>query len=138
MMTSMALTTHRPWGGMGAWFLVGAAYAVGLVGILSVGIFVLPIAIIGTVFLARQPTSLRGVPGLVSGLGLPLFYIAYLNRGYGGQACQASGSAAAHTLAYQCTQALDPWPWLAAGLLLLAASIVVFAVRSRPSVRGSR
>jgi hypothetical protein len=54
----------------GAWSLVGAAYAVGLVGILTIGIFVLPVAIIGTVLLARQPASLRGAPGLVAGLGL--------------------------------------------------------------------
>jgi len=137
-MSTVALTTHRPWGWFGAWFLVGAAYAVGLVGILSIGIFVLPVAIIGTVFLVHQPASLRGGPGLVAGLGFPLLYVAYLNRGYGGQACQASGSAAAHRLGYECTQALDPWPWLAAGLLLIAAGLVVCAVRSRPSVRGSR
>ena len=137
-MTAISLTKHQSWGWFGTWLLVGAAYAVGLVGILTVGVFVLPVAIIGTVLLARLPASLRGVPGLVAGLGLPLLYVAYLNRGYGGPACHTSGSAAAHTLAYQCTQALDPWPWLTAGLVLIAASIVVFVVRSRPSVRGRR
>jgi len=121
----------------GAWLLVGVAYAVGLVGILTIGIFVLPVAIIGTVLLARQPASLRGAPGLVAGLGLPPLYVAFLNRGYGGPACHTSGSAAAHTLAYQCIQALDPWPWLAAGLVLVAAGVLVFVVRLRRSVLSS-
>ena len=136
-MVAISVAERQSWRWFGAWLLVGAAYAVGLVEILTIGIFVLPVAIIGTVLLARQPASLRGVPGLVAGLGLPLLYVAYLNRGYGGQACHTSGSAAAHTLAYQCTQALDPWPWLAVGLVLVAASTLVFVVRSRRSVRGS-
>jgi hypothetical protein len=127
-MSTVALTTHRAWGWFGAWLLVGAAYAVGLVGILTIGIFVLPVAIIGTVLLARQPASLRGAPGLVAGLGLSPLYVAFLNRGYGGPACQTN----------QCTQALDPWPWLAAGLVLVVAGVVVFVVRSRRSVLSSR
>jgi len=133
-MATVALTKRQSWGWFGAWLPAGAAYAVGLVGIMSIGIFVLPVAIIGTVLLARHPASVRGVPGLVPGLGLPLLYVAYLNRGYGGPACQTSGSATPlQKVAYQCTQALNPWPWLAAGLLLIAAGLVVFVVRSRAS-----
>jgi hypothetical protein len=130
-MTAVALSTRRSWEWFGAWLLVGAAYALGLVGILTIGIFVLPVAIIGTVLLLRQPASPRGVTGLISGLGLPLLYVAFLNRGYGGPACHTSGSATAHTFGYQCTQALDPWPWLAAGLVLIAAGVVAFVVHSR-------
>ncbi len=137
-MATVAVTNHRSWGWFGAWLLVGVAYGVALVGILTIGIFVLPVAIIGTVILARLPSSLRGVSGLVAGLGLPPLYVAYLNRGYGGPACSTSGSAAAHTLALQCTQPLDPWPWLAAGLVLVVAGVVVFVVRSRPSVQARR
>ena len=126
-MATLSLTKRRSWGWFGAWLLVGAVYAVGLVGILSIGIFVLPVAIIGTVFLVRQPASLRGGPGFVAGLGLPPLYVALLNRGYGGPACQTN----------QCTQALVPWPWLAAGLVLVVAGVVVFVVRSRRSVQGT-
>ena len=136
-MVTLSVTKGRSRGRFGAWLLVGAAYAVGFVGIASIGIFVLPIAIIGTVLLARLPASLRGVPGLIAGLGLPPLYVAYLNRGYGGPACSTNGTAAQHTLGYQCTQALNPWPWLAAGLVLVVAGVVVFVVRSRRSVRGT-
>ena len=126
-MATLSLTKRRSWGWFGAWLLVGAVYAIGLVGILTIGIFVLPVAIIGTVLLARQPASLRGAPGLVAGLGLSPLYVAFLNRGYGGPACQTN----------QCTQALDPWPWLAAGLVLVVAGVVVFVVRSRRAVQGT-
>jgi len=137
VMRTISVTNRRSWGWFGAWWLVGAAYAVGFVEILSIGVFVFPVAIIGTVLLARLPASLRGVPGLIAGLGLPLLYVAYLNRGHGGPACSTTGTVAPHTLAYQCTQALDPWPWLIAGLLLVAAGVVVFVVRSRRLVRGT-
>jgi len=126
-MVTLPLTDHRPWGWFGAWALVGAAFAVSLVGILTVGIFVLPFAIIGTVLLTRSPSRLRGLPGVIAGLGLPLLYVAYLNRGGPGEVCSAIPGGES------CTQALDPWPWLAAGLLLITAGVVVYLVRSRRS-----
>jgi hypothetical protein len=137
-MRTISVTNRRSWGWFGAWSLVGAAYAVGFVEILSIGIFVLPVAIIGTVLLVRLPASWRGVPGLVAGLGIPLLYVAYLNRGYGRPTCLTSGSATPqHGVVYQCTQTLDPWPWLAAGLVLVVAGVVVLVARSRPSVLSS-
>jgi len=136
-MASLAVTTRRSWGWFGAWSLVGVAYSVALVGILSIGIFVLPIAIIGTVLLVRMPASLRGVYGLIAGLGLPPLYVAYLNRSYGGPACSTSGIVGPMHPTLVCIQALDPWPWLAVGLLLLAAGVTVFVIRSRPGVQGS-
>ena len=138
MMHTISVTNRRSWGWFGAWWLVGAAYAVGVVGILTIGVFVLPVAIIAIVSLVRLPASLRSVPGLVAGLGVPLLYVAYLNRGYGGPTCPTSGSATPqHGVVYQCTQALDPWPWLTAGLVLVVAGVVVLVVRSRRSVLGS-
>ena len=129
-MATLPGTRDRRWGWFGAWLLVGAAYAVFLIGILSIGIFVLPIAIICTVLLARSTSCLRGLPGLIAGLGLPLLYVAYLNLGGPGNECSAIKGG------QSCVQEVDPWPWLAAGLVLVAAGGVVFLVRSHSKPRS--
>lgn len=74
------ITSRKPWIYFIIWMLVGGAWAMAIVGALSIGIFFIPVAIIATVFLVRKPSSRRGIPGLLAGLALPLFYVAYLNR----------------------------------------------------------
>ena len=61
--------------------MVGAAFAFGLLGILSIGIFVLPCALLATFYLARRNPSVRYMTGILSGVGVPLLVVAYLNRG---------------------------------------------------------
>jgi hypothetical protein len=105
-----------------AWFLVGAVYALALLSILSLGIFVLPVAIIGTVLLARRPSSHRGVIGIVGGLGLPPLYVAYLNR-------RGPGTICTHTAqATSCIQEYDPWIWTLIGLFFVLLGVVVFLI----------
>ena len=70
-----------------AWLLVGAGYAVSLVGIASIGLFVLPLPVLATVLLVRRQPATSGLPGLVSGLGVPLLYVAYVNRAGPGTIC---------------------------------------------------
>jgi hypothetical protein len=116
----------RPWAWFGAWLLLGAVWMFALVAILSVGVFVLPVATVATVLLARRVSGRPGLPGLVSGLGAPVLYVAYLNRSGPGEVCTvfARGSS--------CAQEWDPWPWLIVGLAFVAAGIVMFWVRARP------
>lgn len=109
-------------GSVPGWF-AGATWVVTVLGVLSIGIFVLPVAITLTVVLATRRTSSVGLPGIISGVGLPLLYIAYLNRGGPGNVCTKSA------LGESCTQEWSPWPWLAFGMALLAVGIVVFAER---------
>ena len=59
------------WVAFGGWFLAGALYALSVLGILTIGIFVLPIAIGVTVILVRSPRASVGLPGLVSGSRSP-------------------------------------------------------------------
>ena len=59
----------RSWTWFAAWVVVGAGYAFGLIEGL-IGLPFLLFAIIGTVFLARRLSSMRGVAGVCSGLGL--------------------------------------------------------------------
>jgi len=125
MSTVRVPARHRTWLSFAAWLVVGALYAVGFLGILSIGVLVLPVAIVCSVLLASRPSMARGSPALIGGLALPPFYVAYLNRAGPGMVCrQISGG-------QSCTQEWSPWPWLAAGLLLIALSIVVLSLRNR-------
>jgi hypothetical protein len=108
-----------------AWLLVGAGYAVGLVGIASIGLFVLPLPVLATVLLARRQPATSGLPGLISGLGVPFLYVAYLNRAGPGTICSTV------TGGQECTDEWSPWPWLAVGVILLVLGVAAFLVRQR-------
>ena len=98
-----------------AWTVVGVLYVLVIVAAFTIfAVVALPLAVLGTAWLvrARRP----GAAGVLSGLGLPLLLVAFINR---------TGSS------------LSPWPWLAAGLVLVAAGLVVqLWIRSRRSGSG--
>ncbi len=77
----------RDWLMFTGWLLIGASYLLALLTILSIGIFILPIMVVGTVALATRRDTQRGLPGLVSGASLPLFLLTYLNRHGPGTYC---------------------------------------------------
>jgi len=107
-----------------AWAVVGAAYAFGLLGVLSIGMFVLPCALLTTWYLARRRRSLDGVAGVLSGIGVPLLVLAMLNRGGPGVVCDGG----------KCEQQFSPWPWLIAGVLFVLLGVagqVLWAIRHR-------
>ncbi len=79
-MTSPRTLFRLPWVWFTAWLLVGAGYALSLIGIASIGLFVLPLPVLATVLLVRRQHATTGLPGLISGLAVPLLYVAYLNR----------------------------------------------------------
>jgi hypothetical protein len=106
------------------WVVVGAAFAFGLLGILSIGIFVLPCALLATFYLARRNPSMRYMTGILSGVGVPLLVVAFLNRGGPAFVCSEN----------TCEQQLSPWPWLLAGVLFVLlgpATYVLSATRRR-------
>lgn len=123
---------RRTWLLFTGWLLTGACYFLALVTVLSIGIFILPIPVAGTVVLATRRDTRPGLPGLLSGASLPLFLLAYLNRHGPGTYCTASAGGSS------CTEGLlNPWLLLAAGLLALGAGpALLLAIRRRP-VHGS-
>ncbi|MEU1478993.1 hypothetical protein [Streptomyces sp. NPDC005760] len=113
------------WGWFLAWLLVGACGGIGLAAILTVGAAFLVPAAVAAVFLLRAGPA-RAAVGAVSGLALPLFYLAYLNRGGPGEVCHAV------TGGQSCTEEYTPVPFLVAGALLLALGLVLHATTGRP------
>jgi hypothetical protein len=104
--------------------VVGAAFTFGLLGILSIGLFILPCALLATFYLARRNPSLRAMTGILSGVGVPLLVVAFLNRGGPALVCSRN----------TCEQQLSPWPWLLAGVLFVLlgpATYVLSATRRR-------
>jgi amino acid transporter len=115
------------WGWFAAWLVLGATYALALVGVLTIGVFVAPIAVVGTVVVARRRDSLQGLPGLLSGVALPLFYVAYLNRDGPGSICSASRGG------QSCVDEWSPWPWFGIAVALALLGLAVFRIRGRSS-----
>jgi hypothetical protein len=117
--------SRLPWVWFTAWLLVGAGYSLSLVGIASIGLFVLPLPVLATVLLVRRQPAARGLPGLISGLGVPLLYVAYLNRAGPGTICTTV------TGGQECNDEWSPWPWLAVGVILLVFGVAAFVGRQR-------
>lgn len=116
------------WVGFTAWFVVGAGYALGLLAIMTIGVFVLVVASAAALLLVfRLHRTGNQLFGLVSGLGAPVLWVAYLNRGGPGNVCSFSSDGGT----ISCTEEGTPWPFLIAGLLLLIAGAVAFHLDRR-------
>ncbi len=101
-------SSQRLWPWFAGWVVVGSAWLLAGVAVLSVGLFVVPAAVAGTVLLARKGPPGSSRFGVVTGLGLTPLYVAYLDREGPGNVC----SEIAHG-GHSCLQAWDPWPWAA-------------------------
>ncbi|MDX3453652.1 hypothetical protein PV396_17115 [Streptomyces sp. ME02-8801-2C] len=112
------------WGWFLAWFGVGACVAAGLAAILTVGLVFLVVAAAGAGLLLRKGPR-NAAAGALSGLALPLFYLAYLNRGGPGTVCRSSSGG------QTCTDEYTPVPFLVGGVLLFVAGFVIFLVIER-------
>ena len=119
------------WGWFGAWLLVGCAASLGVLSILTIGIFVLPIAGAAFIVLLTRRASIVGVPGFLSGLSVPLFYVAYLNRDGPGTVCDVT-----HGGGTSCTDEWSPWPFFAIGVVLFLTGIAIFVLVQRNRGRG--
>ena len=104
----------------GCWLVAGACWVAALLGALSIGVLVLPVAVALTVLLATRRTSSIGLPGIISGAGLPLLHVAYLNRGGPGNVCTSFGTGRS------CIQEWSPLPWLGIGAVLMVTGAAMF------------
>jgi len=95
------------WRWFAAWSLTGAALTFSFLAGLSIGLFVLPLAAVLLLWVARRAPRLPDALGFVAGIGAPLVLIAFINRTGNG---------------------VDPMPWLVAGLSLSGVALVAYVV----------
>ncbi|MDQ6686243.1 MAG: hypothetical protein M3Z50_01290 [Actinomycetota bacterium] len=105
--------------------LLGALYGVGLLAILTIGLPLLLVAVVGSVLLARKQPPRETFFGLVSGLGFPMFYLALLNRGGPGTVCTTTPTS------QSCVDESNPWLWLVVGLVLLVGGVAGSIIHRR-------
>lgn len=115
-----------------AWSLVGAALSFSFLTGLSIGLFVLPVALLLLwIVLSRSPRWPESV-GFIEGIGIILLAVAFVNRA--DRPCSPNGSLQiGSTSAGQSVSCggLDPHPWLYVGVLLVALAAAAYAVARR-------
>jgi len=125
-MTVHAPEQRHPHGTQLPWFLAWAAVGVGFGLAVSVlGVFAVPLALLATALLIILHHADRSAFGLLVGMGLLSLYVAYVQR-------KGPGTVTWHTATASGSQEyLDPRPWLAAGIVLVAAGIAAYIWRGR-------
>jgi hypothetical protein len=104
-----------------AWALIGAVTA--LLSISSLGpILVAPVLLVAYL-MASRPGILRSGFGFLSGAGVLLLYVAWVQRDGPGTTCWHTQTASG------CEQHLNPLPWLLAGIVLFVGGIAAHARR---------
>jgi hypothetical protein len=107
------------------WAFVGGAAAFGAISFLVVGLVGLAVAVLVAVLMASRPGVRGSAFGLLSGAGLLLLYVAYVQR-------QGPGTTCWHTATSNgCETHLDPVPWLVVGLVFVITGLLLHASRTR-------
>ena len=108
------------------WFLAWAGVGVGFaLGVSALGFVAVPLALVVTVLLIVLRHADRSALGILVGVGLLSLYVAYVQR-------KGPGTVYWHTsTASGADQYLDPRPWLAAGIVLVAIGVATFVWKDR-------
>jgi amino acid transporter len=108
------------WGWFLVWVLLGSSLALATV---SFGpLLLIPTALLGVFLWRRRPAARRSAFGALTGSGLLLLYVAWVQRDGPGTTCRHIQPAG-----MQCDQHLNPLPWLVIGIVLIVAGIVAHA-----------
>ena len=103
------------------WCVVGAALTLSILTLLTIGPFVLLVTLMLTGFLLWRVDFGWAMTGMISGAGLPVLYVAWLNRDGPGEVCTRT------VTQVSCTDEWSPWPFVALGVVLLVGGVVAFA-----------
>jgi hypothetical protein len=106
------------------WVVVGCALALGVISF-AIGPLVLIPAVVVAALLARKPNARRAAHGALTGIGLLLLFVAYVNREGPGVTCWQHGTTMG------CGEHLNPLPWLLLGLGFVAGGLVAHRLRRR-------
>ena len=122
--------TLGPYGWFCAWIAVGAIASLTVLGAFSIlGLIALPASALVAWPTARYSKG-TGASGIVTGLGVPCLYVAYLNRQGPGNICTnyAGGG-------QSCTQEYNPLFWAAGALTLIATGLIIFIAQQHRTYR---
>ena len=112
------------WFGFFVWAVVGLVCSLALV---MFGTLAAVPILIGLGLAAFKPALRRSWLGFLAGAGTVSLYVAFLDRRGPGTFCWHTATAA------ECDQIGSPWPWVVAGVSLIAAGCVGQALRARAS-----
>jgi hypothetical protein len=90
----------------------------------SLGVLLLGPVVVAGALMASRPAIRRSAPGLLSGAGVLLLYVAWVQRAGPGMTCWHTGTASG------CDEHLNPVPWLLAGVVMLGGGIAAHARRA--------
>jgi hypothetical protein len=126
------------WGWFAAWAAAGALLAFSFVAALSIGLFVLPFALLACWAILRSSPPRATAFGLLSGAGLVCLVIWALNTG--STPCPESGTVVVPPggVGEECG-GRNALPFLVAGIVLALAGLALFATarrRGRPARLG--
>jgi hypothetical protein len=112
------------WTGFALWVLAGAGLALATISFSVLILVAVAIAVV-VVVLATRRTHVKSAFGLVTGVGVLLLYVAFVQRRGPGTVCWETATASG------CDEYLNPWPWLAAGLVLVCVGVVAHISQMR-------
>lgn len=121
------------WKWFGAWAIVGALGAFGVLSAMTVGLLILPVAVVGAWVIASRARAWPELLGLILGAGVLCFAV-----GYGAQRlpdCSEPRPPArplqiGESREYTCSDA-DALPWIVVGTVFVGSGIVGYAVSRR-------
>lgn len=118
------------WQSLFAWALALGLAALTVIAAMSIGVFVLPVAAVAFVLVARRsrawPDSVLG--GFI-GVGAVCLFVAYRNRAYA--PCQPAGTQIRLNVGERLAcGGIDPTPWLTIGAFLLLFGLAAYLVFS--------
>lgn len=122
------------WLVFGAWVLAGALAVFSLLGAASIGLFIAPLAAVAIWLVLRFGRAGPEMLGMVSGAGVVALLIALLNRGT--RPCSEEGLRLRPGETEATCGGLDAVLWLVAGLVLVAAGVVAYALARRSTRSG--
>ena len=116
----------------GGWVVLGVGFAFGFV---SFPLAWFPVGLLA-LLLGRDQRRMQAAWGSVTGVGLLLLYVAYVQRHGPGEYCHAIGTA--KYPGTECGDYMDPRPWLFAGIILVVGGVVCFVVQRHRRHRPPR
>lgn len=119
------------WAGFAAWALPGVLLTLSVLGAASIGLFVLPVALLSLAVVAWAVRGWPEIAGLLEGAAALGLFVGLANLG--STPCPSSGSGSVQVgpgtgrTSFSCG-GLDPTPWLLVGLALAGIGVAVYAL----------